>query len=61
MVRDLFRDKEANEFIIATIPTVMAIKESERLLQVLRKEHIPCNRIIVNQVTGPLEHSSGAT
>lgn len=51
LVRDLFRDKEANEFIIATIPTVLAVKESARLLQVLRKEDIPCKRIIVNQVS----------
>lgn len=51
MVRDLFRDKEANEFIIATIPSVLAVKESERLLKALRKENIPCKRIIVNQVS----------
>lgn len=50
LVRDLFRDQEANEFIIATIPTVLAVKESSRLLAVLRKEQIPCRRIIVNQV-----------
>lgn len=49
-MRDLFRDKEANEFIIATIPTVLAVKESARLLKALRKEDIPCKRIIVNQV-----------
>ncbi len=52
MVRDLFRDKEATEFIIATIPTVLGVAESGRLLQSLRKEEIPCKRIIVNQV-GP--------
>ena len=52
MVRDLFRDKEATEFIIATIPTVLGVAESGRLLQSLRKEDIPCKRIIVNQV-GP--------
>ena len=50
MVRDLFRDKESTEFIIAAIPTVLAIKESERLLKALRKESIPCKRIVVNQV-----------
>ena len=52
MVQDLFRDKEATEFIIATIPTVLGVAESGRLLQSLRKEEIPCKRIIVNQV-GP--------
>ncbi len=52
MVKELFRDKELTEFIIATIPTVLGINESRRLLQALRKEQIPCRRIIINQVTG---------
>ncbi|KAK9815912.1 hypothetical protein WJX72_011818 [[Myrmecia] bisecta] len=58
LVRDLFRNKEATEFIIATIPTVLGINESARLLQALRKEHIPCRTIIVNQIIGA---SQGAT
>ena len=49
MVRELFRDQDATEFIIATIPTVLGINESARLLQALRRERIPCKRIIVNQ------------
>lgn len=53
MVKELFRDKELTEFIIATIPTVLGINESRRLLQALRKEQIPCRRIIINQVIGP--------
>ena len=51
MVRDLFRNKDMTEFIIATIPTMLGINESSRLLKVLRKEDIPCRRIIVNQVS----------
>ncbi len=51
MVKELFRDKELTEFIIATIPTVLGINESRRLLQALRKEQIPCRRIIINQVS----------
>lgn len=39
--------------MIATIPTVLSVNESSRLLAALRKEAIPCNRIIVNQVIGP--------
>ena len=50
MVRDLFRDKEATEFVIATIPTVLGVNESARLIRALRKEGIPCKRIVVNQV-----------
>lgn len=51
MVRDLFRNKDMTEFVIATIPTMLGINESARLLKALRKEDIPCRRIIVNQVT----------
>ena len=51
MVRDLFRNKDMTEFIIATIPTMLGINESSRLLKVLRKEDIPCRRMIVNQVS----------
>ena len=51
MVRDLFRNKDMTEFIIATIPTRRGSNESSRLLTVLRKEDIPCRRMIVNQVS----------
>lgn len=52
-VKELFRDQETTEFVIATIPTVLAVNESGRLIKALRKESIPCHRIIVNQVIGP--------
>ena len=60
MVKELFRDKELTEFIIATIPTVLGINESRRLLQALCKEQIPCRRIIINQVALPM-HSCSLT
>ena len=50
MVRDLFREEGLTEFVIATIPTMLGINESSRLLRALRKEKIPCTRIVVNQV-----------
>ena len=50
MVRDLFRDADTTEFVIATIPTVLGVNESGRLLRALRHDGIPCKRIIVNQV-----------
>ena len=53
MVRDLFRDQQSTEFIIATIPTVLGVRESARLAAALAKEKIVCKRIIVNQVTLP--------
>ncbi|KAL4528152.1 hypothetical protein Ndes2437B_g00259 [Nannochloris sp. 'desiccata'] len=52
-VKDLFHDPQATEFVIATIPTMLAVNESARLVRALRKEQIPCKRIIVNQVIGP--------
>ena len=48
--RKLFRDKDRTEFVIVTIPTVMAMAESERLAASLEKEHVPCKRIVVNQI-----------
>lgn len=46
------RDQENMEFVIATIPTVLAIEESTRLLVALRKEGVPTHSMIVNQVIG---------
>ena len=50
MVKALFRDQQTTEFIIATIPTVLGINESSRLAKALKKEQIPCKRIVVNQI-----------
>ncbi|CAH9116062.1 unnamed protein product [Cuscuta europaea] len=49
-VRELFRDTNSTEFVIVTIPTVMAISESSRLCASLKKEDVPVKRLIVNQV-----------
>ena len=40
------------DFVIATIPTVMAVEESARLARALKKEGVPASTIIVNQVIG---------
>lgn len=52
-VRDLFRDSATTEFIIVTIPTVMAVNESSRLCASLKKETVPVRRLIINQVLPP--------
>ncbi|THG04134.1 hypothetical protein TEA_015475 [Camellia sinensis var. sinensis] len=52
-VRELFHDKDSTEFVIVTIPTVMAISESSRLRASLKKENVPVKRLIVNQVLPP--------
>lgn len=50
VVRDLFRDAIQTEFIVATIPNMMAIAESRRLIDELRKEKIPIRHVFVNQI-----------
>lgn len=50
VVRDLFRDEVQTEFVVATIPNMMAISESTRLVDELRKERIPVRHLFVNQV-----------
>jgi len=49
-VRQLFRNKQTTEFIIVTIPTVLGVSESGRLLASLREEDVPCSRLVVNQL-----------
>ncbi|KAK3034112.1 hypothetical protein RJ639_034464 [Escallonia herrerae] len=52
-VRELFRDTDSTEFVIVTIPTVMAVSESSRLRASLEKERVPVKRLIVNQLLPP--------
>jgi arsenite-transporting ATPase len=52
-VRELFRDTKSTEFVIVTIPTVMAVSESSRLRGSLKKEHVPVKRLVVNQILPP--------
>ena len=47
---DLFRDPKQTEFVIATVPTQLAVSESRRLLAALRADGVPCKRIVVNQI-----------
>lgn len=48
--RALFRNPETTEFVIVTIPTVMAVAESSRLAETLRSESVPVSSILINQV-----------
>ncbi|KAK4593229.1 hypothetical protein RGQ29_017388 [Quercus rubra] len=52
-VRELFRDTDSTEFVIVTIPTVMAVSESSRLRASLKKENVPVKRLIVSQILPP--------
>lgn len=48
--RRLFRDPKSTQFIIVTIPTVMAVSESARLAKALNQENVPVRSLVVNQV-----------
>lgn len=50
--RALFHDKDRSQFVIVTIPTLMAAAESARLAASLRQEGIPLETLVVNQVGG---------
>jgi len=47
--RAVFRDAESTEFVVVTIPTVMAAAESVRLAAALRAEKVPVRALLVNQ------------
>lgn len=49
-VQALFRNAETTEFMIATIPTIMAANESGRLSEALKMENIQVNEVIINQI-----------
>jgi arsenite-transporting ATPase len=49
--RDLFRDEKQTQFIIVTIPTIMAVSESVRLAKALKTEHIPVRTLVINQAS----------
>ena len=51
--RALFRNADSTQFIIVTIPTVMAVSESGRLAKALRAESVPVRSLVVNQVMLP--------
>ncbi len=48
--RDLFRNPLQTEFVIVTIPTIMAAAESCRLAAALRQEGVPLHSVVINQV-----------
>jgi len=49
-VKEFFQDSTHTEFAIVTIPTIMAIKESERLYETLKQYNISVKNLIVNQI-----------
>lgn len=53
-LRDLFRNQDATEFCVVTIPTQLAIAESKRLLAALNSQGVAVRNVVVNQVFGAI-------
>jgi len=49
-VRNLLHDHEQTSFTLVTIPEAMAVRETERYLELLREEGVPVRDLIVNRV-----------
>ncbi|CDF37881.1 unnamed protein product [Chondrus crispus] len=49
-LRELVKDEERTQFAIVTVPTGLAMAESERLVRSLRKDGILVKNVVVNQV-----------
>jgi len=52
-MREILFDPQSTEFIIVTIPTMMAVSESSRFHASLMKDGVDARRLIVNQVLPP--------
>ena len=49
-VRKLLHDVEQTSFTLVTIPEAMAVRETERYLELLREQGVPVRDLIVNRV-----------
>jgi len=49
-VRKLLLDSEQTSFTLVTIPEAMAVRETERYLELLREQGVPVRDLIVNRV-----------
>jgi arsenite/tail-anchored protein-transporting ATPase len=56
-LQSIFVDSKESEFIVVTIPTDLAVAESQRLLTSLRDSRVSVRRVIVNQMI-PAQKSS---
>ena len=50
IAQKVFADPSQTEFIPITIPTLMSIWETDRLITALNEFNIACNTIIINQI-----------
>lgn len=52
-VREILFDPQSTEFIVVTIPTMMAVTESSRFHESLKKDGAHTRRLVINQVLPP--------
>ncbi len=50
---DLLHDPARAEFVAVTIPTEMAVAETERLVEALKEQDVTIRRLVVNQLIAP--------
>jgi len=53
-VEEQLKDKSMTSFLVVTVPTTLAVKESQRLVLELRKQGIAVSDIVVNQCVGKI-------
>ncbi|MFC7044587.1 ArsA family ATPase [Halobacteriaceae archaeon GCM10025711] len=49
-VRDMLRDPDRTEFRVVLVPELMAVRETERLVERLREDGFPVSTLVVNKV-----------
>eukprot|EP00613_Pedinella_sp_CCMP2098_P075329 CAMPEP_0171912298 /NCGR_PEP_ID=MMETSP0993-20121228/10973_1 /TAXON_ID=483369 /ORGANISM="non described non described, Strain CCMP2098" /LENGTH=815 /DNA_ID=CAMNT_0012546069 /DNA_START=46 /DNA_END=2493 /DNA_ORIENTATION=+ len=54
-LEDLLTDPSKSEFVVVTVPTELAVAETERLVLALEEESIAVKHVVVNQVLRPQE------
>lgn len=54
-VEALLRDPDTTEFLLVTVPTIMAVSETERMAANLMASNISCRSLVLNQVMDPWE------
>ena len=53
-VEEKLKDKSMTSFLVVTVPTTLAVKESQRLVLELRKQGIAVSDVVVNQCVGKI-------
>jgi arsenite-transporting ATPase len=49
-VKELLQNQQRTSFALVTIPEPLSVLETERYVELLRKEHIPVTDVIINRV-----------